>query len=301
MSQENVELIQRINEAFNRGDFEPMFALADPPPEFEYVPSLAFGPDLVGVQRGREGFRRVVEGFWDEFDDSHIELHEVIDAGDQVFISATFRRRGKHSGAETSWGPLWAVWVVRDGRVVRWQGFADRDAALEAAGLREEATSQEKVDVVRRMLRAFNDGDIEAIVAECDPAVEWEEQSIPGLDPLYRGHEGVRRWWAAVGEALGSLEGRLAGLREVDDAVLVSVLLEGEGASSGVRVRMDVHMVATFRDDKVVRRQVFPSLAEALEAAGAAGVTHARGERSGEPRLGRAIETNRSDGCSLRK
>jgi ketosteroid isomerase-like protein len=58
--------------------------------------------------------------------------------------------------------------------------------------------SQENVDVGRRMLQAFNDGDVEAIVAECDPAVEWEEQSIPGVEPLYRGHEGVRRWAAAV-------------------------------------------------------------------------------------------------------
>ena len=32
--------------------------------------------------------------------------------------------------------------------------------------------------MLRRMLRAFNDGDIEAIAAECDPAVELEEQSI---------------------------------------------------------------------------------------------------------------------------
>lgn len=72
--------------------------------------------------------------------------------------------------------------------------------------------SRQNVDVVRRMLRAFNDGEVEAIVAECDPTVEWEEQSIPGVDPLYRGHEGVRRWWAAavlgVGEELGSLEMR---------------------------------------------------------------------------------------------
>jgi ketosteroid isomerase-like protein len=72
--------------------------------------------------------------------------------------------------------------------------------------------SRQNVDVVRRMLRAFNDGEVEAIVAECDPTVEWEEQSIPGVDHLYRGHEGVRRWWAAavlgVGEELGSLEMR---------------------------------------------------------------------------------------------
>jgi ketosteroid isomerase-like protein len=126
------------------------------------------------------------------------------------------------------------------------------------------------VDVVRRMLRAFNDGDIEAIVAECDPTVEWEEQSIPGVEPLYRGHEGVRRWWAAtiVQEELGSLEGRLEGVKEADDAVIASVCFEGEGRSSGVRVQMHVHLVLTFREGKAVRRQVFLTLAEALEAVG---------------------------------
>jgi ketosteroid isomerase-like protein len=53
-----------------------------------------------------------------------------------VFISATFRGRGKQSGAETS-GDVWAVWTVLDGRVVRWQGFADREATLEAVDLGE--------------------------------------------------------------------------------------------------------------------------------------------------------------------
>jgi ketosteroid isomerase-like protein len=131
--------------------------------------------------------------------------------------------------------------------------------------------SQENVEVGRRMLQAFNDGDIEAIVAECDPAVEWEEQSIPGVERLYRGHEGVRRWGAAVlgvREELGPLQGRLEGVKETDDMVIASVCFEGEGRSSGARVPMHVHMVATFRDRKVVRRQVFLTLAEALEAAG---------------------------------
>ena len=123
------------------------------------------------------------------------------------------------------------------------------------------------------MLQAFNDGDIEAIVAECDPAVEWEEQSIPGVEPVYRGHDGVRRWGAAVlgvREELGPLQGRLEGAEEIDDMVIASVCFEGEGRSSGARVPMHVHMVVTFRDGKVVRRQVFLTLAEALEAAGLA-------------------------------
>jgi uncharacterized protein len=136
MSEENVELLRRFIETFNRGDVEGALALADAPPEFEFVPSGVLIPDLSGVQRGPEGLRRLVEVFWGEFDDPRIEVHELIDAGDQVFVSATFWGRGRQSGAETSWD-AWGVWTVRDGRMVRFQGFTDRDPALEAAGLSE--------------------------------------------------------------------------------------------------------------------------------------------------------------------
>ena len=129
--------------------------------------------------------------------------------------------------------------------------------------------SQEKVEVVRRMLQAFHDGDIEAILAECDPGVEWQEQSIPGVEPLFLGHDGVRRWWAVEGlEELGYMKGRLDGVKETDDTVIASVCFEGQGRRSGARVPMPVHLVLAFRDGKVARRQVFQTLAEALEAVG---------------------------------
>jgi ketosteroid isomerase-like protein len=57
-------------------------------------------------------------------------------AGDQVLVSVTNRGRGKRSGAETSWR-LWTLWMLRDGKIVRGQGFTDPEEALEAAGLRE--------------------------------------------------------------------------------------------------------------------------------------------------------------------
>jgi hypothetical protein len=53
------------------------------------------------------------------------------------------------------------------------------------------AMSRENVECVRRLPRAFNDGDVEALVAECDLGVEWEEQSIPGVDLIFRGMNGV--------------------------------------------------------------------------------------------------------------
>jgi ketosteroid isomerase-like protein len=135
-SQENVELVRRGFEAYNRGDIEGMLALADPPPEFEFVPSGVLIPDLSGVQRGPEGFRRLAEAFFGEFDAVQVEVHELIDAGDQVFSSFTLQGRGRQSGVETTFDG-WLVWTVRDGRIARLLGFTDRDPALEAAGLSE--------------------------------------------------------------------------------------------------------------------------------------------------------------------
>jgi ketosteroid isomerase-like protein len=137
MSEENVELIRRFTEAIDRGDLDGAVAIVNPPPEFESDPSTWFpGVDVFDVQRGPEGLRRLLEPVWGDFDDLHVELQELIDAGDQVFAAATVRGRGKHSGVETSMD-LWGVWTMRDGRAIRWQGYTDRAAALEAAGLRD--------------------------------------------------------------------------------------------------------------------------------------------------------------------
>ena len=126
--------------------------------------------------------------------------------------------------------------------------------------------SQERVEAVRRFARAFNEGDVDAMVAELDPNVEWEEQPIPGLDPVYHGHEGVRRWAQAIMQELASLQVHIEGFSEAGDAVIVSTRVRGEGRSSGVEVQMHVYQVVTFRGDKGARRQVFRTRQEALEA-----------------------------------
>lgn len=48
--------------------------------------------------------------------------------------------------------------------------------------------------------------------------------------------------------------------------MIVSTHVRAEGRSSGVEVQMHVYQVATFREDKAVRRQVFQTREEALEA-----------------------------------
>jgi ketosteroid isomerase-like protein len=133
MSEENVEMVRRSYEAFNRGDLEGM--VADLGPRFEYVTTGAV-PGTEHVYRGSEGFRRFVDALWGEFDDARVEVHELIEAGDKVLASITMRGRGKQSGVEVTWD-IWQLWTAKDRKGVRGQAFTSKAEALEAAGLRE--------------------------------------------------------------------------------------------------------------------------------------------------------------------
>src|SRR5215207_1868612 len=132
MSEENVEVVRRAYEAFNRGDLDAMDAYFAP--TFEYVASGAV-PGTGGVYRGLEGFREFL-GWLGEFSSARGEINELIDAGDRVLVGWTIRGRGKQSGVESGWH-FWIVWTLRDGKIAGGEGFTDRDKALEAAGLRE--------------------------------------------------------------------------------------------------------------------------------------------------------------------
>lgn len=93
-------------------------------------------PGAEGIHRGREGFRAFLERWWGEFEDPQVDVHELIDAGDRVLASVTFRGRGKLSGAEATWS-LWQLWTVRRGQVTHGRGFTNKEEALEAAGMHE--------------------------------------------------------------------------------------------------------------------------------------------------------------------
>ena len=133
MSQENVEIVRRAFEAFNRGDLDA--AVVDLAADCEYTSSGAI-PGTTDTYRGPEGYKRFAGWLLDQFDDVRIELNEIIGEGDQVVVSVTNHGRGKRSGVEATWD-VWQVWTFRDRRAVQGEGFTNRDEALEAAGLRE--------------------------------------------------------------------------------------------------------------------------------------------------------------------
>jgi ketosteroid isomerase-like protein len=132
--------------------------------------------------------------------------------------------------------------------------------------------SQENVEVVRRSYEAYNQGDLEGVLATLHPRVVWEENhpvfGFVGLDPVYEGHEGFRRWWEATREPWTTVEAEIHEITPVgDDALVFSTTMHGTGGGSGVVVELRFFHVIDFRDGKIARRRLYPERQEALNAA----------------------------------
>ena len=134
MSQENVEVVREAFEAFQGGDLEKTAQLVDPEVEFHgTVGGLQEGQTAHGQSEIDQVFEEEDLEAWEE---RRLEPEEFIDAGDNVVVLLHEYRRGRGSGVELETDTAVLV-AVREGRVVRIQGYMDRDAALEAAGLSE--------------------------------------------------------------------------------------------------------------------------------------------------------------------
>jgi ketosteroid isomerase-like protein len=136
MSQENVEAVRSMVEAFRRGD---VVAAAEPlDPRVEWDARRSPVDDLRGMYYGLDGvsdFWRRWLAAWDtiEFDDP-----ELIDAGHHVVIWVTHQKmRGRLSGIEINTPDFGFVYTFRDGNVVQVTHYTDKREALRAAGLQE--------------------------------------------------------------------------------------------------------------------------------------------------------------------
>jgi ketosteroid isomerase-like protein len=131
MSQENVEMVRHHLEAFFSGDNETALSYYDPEVEFD-----ATARPEGQVYRGHEGVAEAMRVWVGAWEDWKVEVEEIIDAGDRVLLIAREFGRGKASGVEID-QPNFVVFTLRDGKIVRWQGFVHRGPALKAAGLSE--------------------------------------------------------------------------------------------------------------------------------------------------------------------
>jgi ketosteroid isomerase-like protein len=136
MSEENVEIVRRALDEFNRGNYEAALAVLDENVEWHVPDVAALDAPASGAVRGRERVSEVFGrwlGAWDPFS---FELTEILGRGEQVFLAGVQRGRGRHSGVDVS-VPTFHVCTLRDHRIIVMRTFPDRAAAIEAAGLSE--------------------------------------------------------------------------------------------------------------------------------------------------------------------
>ena len=131
MSQENVEIVRSLNEAFNRRDWDAASRGLHPDVELTTPPGLN-----AGTFRGREEWRGYFNEIRAQFAAVTVEVEQVFESGDQVvaFTKTRLRPKGSSADIELRNGHLW---TFRDGKAVSLRMFRKPEEALEAAGLRD--------------------------------------------------------------------------------------------------------------------------------------------------------------------
>jgi ketosteroid isomerase-like protein len=129
MSQENVEIVRRLYEAFGHGDADAALSYFDD----EVVMDASHRVDG-RIGHGRRELVSILAEWLGAWDDWREEIEEFRDLGERVLVTSTQRGRGKGSGVE--WQNRFAMlYEVEAGKITRWTVYDDLSEALEAAGL----------------------------------------------------------------------------------------------------------------------------------------------------------------------
>jgi len=129
MSHENVEIVMRIYDAFNRGDAATVVEAADPAVSIEDR-GVIDGKSY----RGRRGVQDFLAFQGESFRGQRAEFQDVTEAENTLVIVVRLSGQGVSSGAPVA-TEFTHAWEFREGKVSRLRIFRNKSAALEAVGL----------------------------------------------------------------------------------------------------------------------------------------------------------------------
>jgi ketosteroid isomerase-like protein len=135
MTESNVELHRRANEAFNTRDVEAYVALCDPQIELHSAVTVPGGTVYHGHDGVRRWHRDIADGFGD---DVRVEPEAYFDLGEHTITFHTLQGRGRRSGADVE-TPAAHLCRWRDGRIVYFKGYVRREDAFGDLGVSRDA------------------------------------------------------------------------------------------------------------------------------------------------------------------
>ena len=134
MSKENVDMITagyaRHGMGFSLSKWNPDAVLELFDASIEWVEPDVPGLPWQGIHRGPQAVAEKVFATISAFEELELEPKALVDLGDYVLVLGEGSLRAKGTGKRWN-GPFAHVWTVRDGKIVRWQGFADARSVAE--------------------------------------------------------------------------------------------------------------------------------------------------------------------------
>ena len=135
-------------------------------------------------------------------------------------------------------------------------------------------TDSAKVEIVRRGFEALGRWDVEALLPDCHPEIEFVSlvEQIEGH--AYRGHDGMRKLVADMKEAWDIWEPVPEHFETAGDRLLAVGRTRLRGKGSGLEIEFSWGQVFRFRDRKLAWSRIYSDPGEArrrYEALGADG------------------------------
>jgi ketosteroid isomerase-like protein len=129
--------------------------------------------------------------------------------------------------------------------------------------------SQENVEIMRRVLAAFSQGDVAVLAQTMDPDIRiYPRPAEPDAAAEYRGFDGVEEYtinWYSQWEVY---ETEPVEIIDAEEHVLAVLRERGRAHGTGVEVVQDFTHSFVLRDGKIVEWHMYDSHADALEAVG---------------------------------
>ena len=128
--------------------------------------------------------------------------------------------------------------------------------------------SKENVAAAKRMYEARNRGDVAAVLAECDPDVEWHPHLSSLSGRPIQGHAGIREYMASLEESWRVFRHDPERFIDAGDKVVALLQTHARGRGSGAELDVPVAHVLSFRNGKCLGYVSYLDQAEGLRAAG---------------------------------
>lgn len=252
MSGSNTQVVREALEAWRGGDSEGFARLIAANAELRPLRAQLEQTAYVGPR----GARRLLDDLRRDWADLDFEAEETHEEGEAVVVIGRLTARAPASGAGVDTRIGWR-WVVRDGLIAFGASYSDPEEALRESGISGETRTN--VAAVRRHYAAFNDADVEAIVATLHPDVEifGGDERAGGASERYRGADEARVFFAEIKELVADNVVEILTLEATPERVVASVRLHGTLRSNELSGSVPaVHFLAV-RDGLISRIETY--------------------------------------------